>query len=172
MSAARQYVFALAAAAAGAVAILFFLLAATLPFQLQEQALEDRAYYQQFRQAAAYAERYASLNKGRIPDDVLQGPGDRSDAKGIWASLSLHGSNCGADFRHEPADRFTLSFWRGEWHECFAHPSGKTSLPMSLMGYLRGGLGWQWAVWWFVGMAAAYAACMFLRMGQRRRACR
>jgi hypothetical protein len=49
-------------------------------FVLAAQAAEDRAYFEQFKAAAAY--------------------------------ITQHGK--------VPADRFILSFWRGEWSECYA----------------------------------------------------
>lgn len=150
----------------GLVALFFWLIAVSLPSQLQRQAQQDQAYYQQFRQAAAYAAAYAEQHNGQMPpDEELQRLGDSSDASSIWFSLSSSGGECDGGFRRAPTDQFTLWFWRGEWAECFAYPSGQTTLPMSVSAYLRSGLGTQWAIWWLVGLAAAYTA---FRLGRRK----
>jgi hypothetical protein len=150
-----------AAILSGFVAIIFLLIAVSLPSQLRGQARDDRVYYQQFGRAAAYAAAYAEKHNGQLPgDEVLQGLGDTSDARGIWASLSASGGDCD-EFRPDPTDRFTLWFWRGEWGECFSYPSGKTTLPMSVSAYLRSGLGLQWAIWWLIGITSG-CLCFWL----------
>src|SRR5262245_53307874 len=148
----------------GLVSALFLLMAVTLPFTLRDQALQDRAYYQQFKQAAAYAADYARTHKGRLPDEnALRALKDTTNARSIWASLSFSDQLCDGGFRQGPTDQFTLWFWRGEWAECFAYPSEKTTLPMSVSAYLLGGLGVEWAVYWLIGGTAAFAAFRLAR---------
>lgn len=148
-----------AAGLCGIVAVLFLLISASLPFQLKEQAQDDRAYYQQFRLAADYAAKFSRQHNGALPDDEsLRSLGDTSSARGIWPSLTASGGDCENGFRQKPTDQFTLRFWRGEWTECFAYPSGATTLPMSVSAYLRSGLGVQWAIWWLICIVSAYAA--------------
>jgi hypothetical protein len=157
----------IAAVGCGFVAVLFLLMAAELPFQLHRQAQQNRAFYQQFRQAAAHATDYAGRHQGQLPDDeALRRLGDTSDARGIWASLTSSDGDCDGDFRPEATDRFTLRFWRGEWSECFAYPSGKTTLHMSLSAYLRSGMAWDWAIYWLIAIAAAYGAFRLARPRQ------
>jgi hypothetical protein len=144
------------------VGTLFLWLAVALPGRLHQQAKDDRLYYQQFERAAGYAARYAEEHNGRLPsDESLQKLGD-SDDRGIWGSLSSSGP-CDAGFEPAASDRFTLWFWRGEWSECFAYPSGRTTLPMSLMGYLQAGLGIQLAIYLALAIAAAFGAFLLLR---------
>lgn len=148
-----------AAGFCGIIAILFLLISVSLPFQLNEQAQKDRAYYQQFRLAADYAADFARQHNGTLPDDQsLQSLGDTSSASGIWNSLTVSGADCEIVFPQKLTDQFTLSFWRGEWSECFAYPSGATTLPMSVSAYLKSGLGVQWAIWWLICMVSAYGA--------------
>jgi hypothetical protein len=140
----------------GIVAGILLLVSFALPLQLQSQAARDRVYYAQFREAAVFAASYANSHGGKMPsDEELQRLGNPSDGESIWATLSSSGGECTDDFRQSPNDRFTLWFWRGEWGECYAYPSGRTTLAMSLLGYLRSGLGAQLAVCLIVGIAAA-----------------
>lgn len=156
----------LAAVLVSIVAMFFLLMAASLPSQLREQAKQDRAYYEQFHRAAAYAANYAHGHKGRMPsDEELQKLGDTSDAGAIWGSLTTSGADCDS-FKKAPADQFTLWFWRGEWGECFAYPSGKTTLSLSSSAYFRSGLWVDWAAYWLIGITTAYLA---VRLWRRRR---
>lgn len=148
------------------IGALFFLMAISLPSDLKRQAEKDRIYYQQFRQAATYAAAYARQHKGLFPsDEELQALGDTSNALGIWASLSASGGECDGGFKQDPTDQFTLWFWRGEWGECFAYPSGKTTLSMSATDYFSSGMWLDWAIWWLVAIASGYAA---FRLAKRR----
>jgi hypothetical protein len=131
----------------------------TMPLMLRSQAAEDRAYYQQFRQAAAYVDA-----NGRLPtEEALRKENIDLDGATIWPSLAMTPQGCDPPFAPAKADRFVIGFWRGEWFECFAHPSGRTTLPMSVMAYLTSGLGLNLAIYWLVAIAAGWAGMRLRR---------
>jgi hypothetical protein len=152
----------------GTVAAIFLLIAVALPFTLRSQAAQDRDYYRQFYEAAVYVDRYAAEHQGRLPDDeIIRNLGDQGNARAIWFSLSTGGGECEGSFQKHSGDRFVLWFWRGEWGECFAYPSGKTTLPMSVSAYLRSGLGIEWAAWLLIAIAAGYGSVRIVRRKDR-----
>jgi hypothetical protein len=106
---------------------------------LPAQVAEDRAYYEQFKAAASYRDQH-----GRLPPDST-----------VTTNPAL---DCEPSFAKAKSDRFVLSFWRGEWSECYAHPSGRTTLPANVWGYLRGGLGLNLVLSWLIAIAAAWGA--------------
>ena len=110
-----------------------------MPLTLPEQAAEDRAYYERFKAAASYLDQH-----GRLPSDLT-----------VTTEPAL---DCDPSFTKVESDRFVLSFWRGEWSECYAHPSGRTTLPLTVSGYLRNGLGLQLAIYWLIAIAAGWGA--------------
>jgi hypothetical protein len=107
-----------------------------LPFDLAAQARVDRFYYKQFQQAAAHVQR-----TGRLPSRRML---DHFDGRAI-DPVSMSASDCGPTFKKLASDRLVLSFWRGEWTECYAFPSGRTTLRMSVMNYIIDGF-WQFFV--------------------------
>ena len=142
------------------VAVFFALVGGTMPFMLPSQAAKDRAYYQHFKAAAAYIDK-----NGRLPASE---PGGWRDAGGtgplIQSSLEIP-DDCDPSFKKTPADRVILSFWRGEWTECYAYPSGRTTLPMSVRAYLLSGLGINLVIYWLLALGAAWGA---IRLRPRR----
>ena len=137
----------------GLVALFFAFVGVAMPVMLPSQAATDRAYYQQFRAAAAYIEK-----NGQLTDNEPGG----------WRNTVGHGplirsspdipDDCDPSFKKAPADKHVLSFWRGEWTECYAYPSGRTTLPMSAKAYLFSGLGLNLAVYWLLAAFAAWGA--------------
>ena len=139
------------------------LIGTTMPLALPAQAAKDRVYYDQFKVAASYV-----AKNGEIPaGDVLRALAARTTDPSIWASLSTTPIDCDPSFKMAPADTLVLSFWRGEWSECFAYPSGKTTLPMTVHAYLLSGLAIDFAIYWLVAIGAAWAA---IRLRPQRQA--
>lgn len=138
----------------GLVAVGFALIGTAMPFRLPAQAADDRAYYNQFRAAAAYIDRSRKLPAG----DELRRLESATTGPSIWASLTTTSLGCDPSFSKAPADRLILSFWRGEWSECYAHPSGRTTLPRSVRAYLLSGLGVDFAIYWLIAVSAAWGA--------------
>lgn len=110
-----------------------------MPLTLPAQAAKDRAYYEQFKAAASYLDQH-----GRLPPDSI-----------ITTDPAL---DCDPSFTKAESDRFVLSFWRGEWSECYGHPSGRTTLPLTVSGYLRSGLGLELVTYWLIAIAAGWSA--------------
>jgi hypothetical protein len=144
----------------GLVAVFFGLVGGTMPLMLPSQAAKDRAYYQQFKTAAAYID-----ENGKLPANELGGRRNTGDASLLIRSSPEIPDDCDPSFKKAPADRLILSFWRGEWTECYAYPSGRTTLPMSTRAYLLSGLGLNLAIYWLL---AASAACGAWRLRPRR----
>ena len=124
---------------------------------LPAQAAKDRAYYEQFKTAAAYAVKNGKMPAGAAPEQLESATSGPS----IWSSRTTTPLDCGPSFRKAPTDRFVLSIWRGEWSECYAYPSGRTTLLMSVRAYLLSGLGVDLAIYWLVAMSAAWGANRF-----------
>ena len=144
------------------IAVGFALIGTTMPFMLSAQAATDRVYYEQFKTAAAYVSR-----NGNLPvDQALRKLQNTTNGPSIWSSLSTTPFDCDPSFKKAAADQLILSFWRGEWSECYAYPSGRTTLPMSVRGYLLSGLGVNLVIYWFIAIGAAWGAIR-LRPGKR-----
>lgn len=137
----------------GLIAVFFAFVGGTMPLMLPSQAAKDRAYYQQFKAAAAYV-----AKNGQLPASELGGWRNTGDAGPlIQSSLKIPG-DCASSFKKAPADSLILSFWRGEWTECYAYPSGRTTLPMSVQAYLLSGLGINLVIYWLLAAGAAWGA--------------
>lgn len=135
------------------VAGLFAFIGSTMPFMLRSQAAEDQGYYDQFRTTAADIER-----NGEQPDVEILLKRDRGPNEVLILSAPTKPSDCDPSFEPAKSDRFVLWFWRGEWRECYAHPSGRTSLPLTVQAYLRAGLGRDLLIYWLIAAAAAWGA--------------
>ena len=136
------------------VAIYCALMGSLLLLDLADQSRINRIYYDEFKVAAEYVRR-----TGRVPERPLTQP---TDGRSIYP-LGLDGADCGPDFSKLASDRFVLSFWRGEWTECYAFPSGRTTLAMSVGAYMRSGF-WQLFVGvWAMGIAALWGAIRLTR---------
>jgi hypothetical protein len=137
----------------GLVAVFFALIGGTMPLLLPSQAAEDRAYYQQFKVAAAYID-----NNGQLPATEPGGWRDKRDVGPLIRSSAEIAKDCDPSFKKAPSDRLILSFWRGEWTECYAYPSGRTTLPMSVQAYLLSGVGMNLVIYWLLAAGAAWGA--------------
>lgn len=137
----------------GLVAVFFAFVGGTMPFMLHSQAAKDRAYYQQFKAAAAYIDK-----NGHLPESELGGWQNTGDSGALIRSSPDIPDDCNPSFKKKPADRLILTFWRGEWTECYAYPSGQTTLPMSVQAYLVSGVGMNLAVYWLLAAGAAWGA--------------
>jgi hypothetical protein len=141
------------------VSIVLFFAGIAIPLMLPSQVAENRIYFQQFEKAAAYVNSH-----GKLPDkDVLAAWAEQVGSGSIWNSLVDQAFNCDPGFAKAPSDRFVLSFWRGEWSECYAYPSGKTTMPMSVGGYLWSGLGVDIAIYWAIAIASGWGAWRLMR---------
>jgi hypothetical protein len=144
----------------GLFAVFFALVGGTMPLMLPSQAAKDRVYYQQFKAAAAYIEKNGQLpasEPGGWRNTVGDGP--------LIRSSNDIPNDCDPSFEKAPTDTRVLSFWRGEWTECYAYPSGHTTLPMSVKSYLLSGVGMNLAVYWLLAAGAAWGA---IRLRPRR----
>jgi hypothetical protein len=137
----------------GLIAIAFVLIGTTMPFMLPSQATKDRAYYQQFKAAAAHMDR-----NGRLLASEPGGWREKDGTGPLIQSSVKTPFDCDPSFKRAPADRLVLSFWRGEWTECYAYPSGRTTLPMSVGAYLLSGVGVNIAIYWLLAAGAAWGA--------------
>jgi hypothetical protein len=147
------------------VAAFFALVGATMPMMLPEQAAKDRVYFEQFQQAASHLKR-----TGHIPSEAeLRRLAEQSSGPSIWSSLTTTPLDCDPSFRKDPGDSVILSFWRGEWSECYAYPSGKTTLVMSVNGYLLSGVGLNLVIYWIVAALSAWGGVRLLRSARLRR---
>jgi hypothetical protein len=143
-----------------ATTVIFAMLAIATPLMLRTQAADDRAYYQQFRQAAAYIDK-----NGHMPTpEQLRSMGWPPNSP--VTSLVVGSADCDAPFEKLKSDRFVLGFWRGEWSECYAYPSGKTTLPMSVRSYILSGL-WRNII--LYGLIAGVAGWGAIRLIKRKR---
>lgn len=147
----------------GAALLLMFSL--SMPVSLVQQAAQDRAYLAGFERAAAYASAYQRQHR-QLPDDLALRQWASRQPGAFDSSLSIAATGCEEEgFAADKRDGFVLSFWRGEWSECYAAPSGRTTMGMSLAGYLYGGLGAQVLVSFLLGLLLAWAAWRILRAG-------
>lgn len=143
------------------IAVVFAVVGTTMPLTLHAQAATDRVYYEQFQVAASYIDK-----NGKIPTrEALRSFESNTKGPSIWSSLTTVPLDCDPSFKRASADHLILSFWRGEWSECYAYPSGLTTLPMSVRAYLLSGLGVDLAVCWGIAVGAAWGA---IRLWPRR----
>lgn len=153
---------------AGAAMLLMFSL--MTPLLLRQQVAEDRVHLAEFERAAAYAEAYRQQHR-QLPDDLtLRRWAESQRPGGFASSLSIAATGCTEEgFAVDKRDSFVLSAWRGEWSECYAAPSGRTTMPLSVAGYLRTWLGAQLLVSLLLGLCLAYGAWRILRGGRPTR---
>ena len=134
-------------------AVIFAVAGAGMLSGLPEQAAADRAYYQAFRATAAQVDKH-----GRLIDNDVYGWRNPDGVGPVIQSSAMVPGDCGPAFDKAPSDRLILSSWRGEWTECYAYPSGRTTLPMRVSAYLLSGMGVSIAICWLLAAAAAWGA--------------
>lgn len=146
------------------LAALCILVGVAVPVGLASQARQDRAYYKQFQRVSAYTAAFAGQH-GHLPPEatiakaiILSPPMDE-----LYALPPKAPSICDRTFQVAPGDRLVLWFWRGEWAECFAYPSGRTTLPMTFASYLSGNLGLPLLFVWLSAFVALAAVFQLLR---------
>ena len=146
----------------GLVAAFFAFVGLAMTLVLPLQAEKDRAYYQQFKVATVHLD-----DKDHLPETELGGWRATPDARALIRSSSAVPGDCDPSFKKAAPDRVVLSFWRGERTECYAYPSGRTTLPMSVSGYLFSGLGMSLLLCWLLAASAALGA---IRLRPRKEA--
>jgi len=134
------------------------------------EAAENRAAYavaDQYahRLAAAHAEMRKAEADERVPDAIIKGVT-------IWRFMP---GGCNGVAFGAPSDRFELGF--GDhgaadidyaiWWHCYAYPSGKTTLQLSVWDYLAGAAGRQIAGYALIAAIAASAGYVARRIGSR-----
>jgi hypothetical protein len=135
------------------IAVFFAFIGGAMLLTLPSQAARDREYYQRFEAAAAYIR-----NNGQLPASELGGWRETVGNGPLIRSSSKAPSDCDQSFEKAPADSIVLSFWRGEWTECYAYPSGRTTLPMSVRAYMLSGVGMNLTIYWLLAGGAAWGA--------------
>ncbi|MES2989391.1 MAG: hypothetical protein V4808_15940 [Pseudomonadota bacterium] len=146
------------------VSIFFLFLAIGGFFLLPGQAAKDRQALTQLKVAAEYAMRFEAANR-RLPDsEQLQA---WAKAQGIdMQSISTSPLGCLNDFMKPRDDAVLVGYWAGEWAECYAAPSGATTLAPSVWALLMSGLALTLASYLAIGLLAGLAAWW---IGFRRR---
>ncbi len=142
------------------LALLFVWISATMPFMLPAQAAKDRAYYERFKAAAIVIDR-----EKRVPPEAVLSTFQTKQSYPFISVSTEVPFDCDSSFKKAPTDRIVLSFWRSEWTECYAHPSGRTTLGMTVQGYLKSGLAVQIVAYWLIAAGAAWGAN---RLGRKR----
>ena len=153
------------------VAALCTLVGVAIPFGLATQARQDRAYYEQFRRAGAFVAAFERQH-GYPPADAALGKAiSLSPVDDLHSLPPTAPTLCDGSFRTTSRDRLVLWFWRGEWAECFAYPSGRTTLPMTVASYLHGNLGLLLLLDWLL-VIVALAAVFRPRQPRQRKVAR
>ena len=146
----------------GMIAALFALMGTAESIMLRSRPADDRAYYEEFRATAARVGKYEQLPSLEVQLKMEKtGVGKPY----IFSSLTKP-ADCNPSFKPAADDRFVLWFSRGWWRECYAHPSGRSTLPMSFQDYLRG-FGPTIVVYWLIAAAFAWWA---IRLRPKREA--
>lgn len=133
------------------------------------QAARNRATY-------AVVERYAhklvetsSLPKNTDVDDAFT---STTDGMRIWSSLP---GGCHDTAFEASSDRFALGFWENGkedrfgaiWWQCYAYPSGKTTMSLSVTDYLRSAAGQQVAAYFLLAGIGGILAWAFRTREER-----
>jgi hypothetical protein len=145
-----------AAVLAGVIAALFLLIAITDPLLLSKQAKVSREYLREFREAERYTT--AELKRtGNLPAD-LESWADRRNYVMSAFEATTDSRMCEGGFGMGPNDRYLLRFWRGDWEECYASPSGRSTLLLTTGALLRSGLWKDLALYWLIAFGASIFA--------------
>lgn len=143
-------------------ALAFLLLALASPLAVVDQANEDEASLQELRiverQIAAYVER-----SGKLPPDGALQAWAAERGLTVAPSLSTAPLGCLNNFQKPRNDSFMVGFWAGEWSECYASPSGTTTLRPTVTSLLGSGLGRDIATYLLLGLAMGWAAWRLIR---------
>ena len=92
-----------------------------------DQLAREREFSRNFRQTEAYVAAYQA-RQSRLPSESELQTWAAAKGVGLFTTnLTLNGC-MNENFEKEKNDRFVISFWRGEWDDCYASPSGRTTL--------------------------------------------
>jgi hypothetical protein len=114
---------------AGFCAIWCFAMAAVFLWLLTEDVARDRAIEAGFRSGDSFARAFRARH-GRLPQhDEMHAWTRARNFPAEYSDMYLSADSCGDEsFRKGDADEYILVVWRGERFECFASPSGATTL--------------------------------------------
>jgi hypothetical protein len=132
------------------------------------EAARNRAVYSVVEQYAQIVDAMPAAPRNAALHDVT------ASFKGIRIWPSRPGVCDGGAF-DAPSDRFDLGFFGNgpednfalSWWHCYAYPSGKTNLQLSVWDYLAGAAGWQVAAYALIAAIAAIAGYAARSLGAR-----
>lgn len=128
------------------------------------------------RTAHAFAEQFAHRLAATHtePSDAHPGDAPTTNIKGfhMWAFLP---GDCDGVGVEAPSDRFVVGFWDNgsedpfdvTWWHCYAYPSGKTTLQLSVWDFLKGAAGSQIAWYALIATIVAIAGYCARSLGAR-----
>lgn len=113
----------------GLLALLMLAVTIGIALEAPSKVEKDKAYYREFQRVSALVADYESEN-GRLPDqDAFSRFASGTDMFGPFKSPA--GRDRCDGFKEADSDRFVLKSWRGDWFECFAYPSGRSTIAVS-----------------------------------------
>jgi hypothetical protein len=132
---------------------------------LPSWAAQDRVFYAWIKGVAAYHDR-----TGHLPPKYVQyGPGGSQEGPWIWVERCMSNDTEVPDFKEASSDRYSLSFWEGDFWQCYSVPSGKTTMPMSVNGYLKSNAGREILIYETIAFTFALATVLLWPRGQDSR---
>jgi hypothetical protein len=96
-----------------------------------DRAEKDRGYLELFRAAEKTIDTEARKTE-KLPSSLPWYPN--------ILEVQKDGRGCVDDFKIEK-DRYVIGYWRGEWRDCYASPSGRHTLRLMAMDHIRS-YGW------------------------------
>ena len=141
----------------GLIGLLFLVVTLGIGSMLPAQIERDRAYYRNFESTAAYLAAYSD-EQGKLEHEAASkrlAERARTGGVDIW----LAGPEGCGDFKAAQSDSFVLEAWRGEWFECYAHPSGRSTLAISV---------WEIVIGWGLQLLLLAAVSVAGFWGMRR----
>ncbi|WP_298172323.1 hypothetical protein [Novosphingobium sp.] len=160
-----KIVSATASLLAVALALGFALIAASVPFTAQRSVEAHQIALADLKSAAIFANSFRARIGTNPPDDAMRRWAATEGRSDVAASIGIDGDQSGNVFRvgcaqetsfHPAAtDRFVLSYWNGDFFDCFAYPSGRTTLLTSWQSVMSDGGGWS-AMMTFAGLSASF----------------
>jgi hypothetical protein len=127
----------LSATVAGFFAVWCFAMAAVFLWLLPEDVARSQAIEAGFRSGDSFARAFRARH-GRPPhQDEMRAWTRARNFPAEYSDMYLGEDACGDEsFRKGDTDEYILVVWRGEWFECFASPSGATTLRTSVAEHL------------------------------------
>ena len=118
------------------ISLLLFLCVLSIKIVRLNWQLQD-TYLDYFRQTSSFVSGLDN-ETGKLPtDEKLQSWAQRQRLGNFAYSVRVDRLKCGDHgFATAKTDRFVLSFWEGESFECYAAPSGTTSIHPRIYTYL------------------------------------